>query len=93
MGAGRDEIVVDTDNFPTDRYVVEGVAGELGLTVRWVEVPTSAGITPDLLAPVLSERTALVVLSHVAYRSGWLADAQALTRLVHDAGALVLWDL
>ncbi len=90
---GRDEIVVDTDNFPTDRYVVEGVAGELGLTVRWVEVPTSAGITPDLLAPVLSERTALVVLSHVAYRSGWLADAQALTRLVHDAGALVLWDL
>ena len=90
---GRDEIVVDTDNFPTDRYVVEGVAGELGLTVRWVEVPTSAGITPDLLAPALSERTALVVLSHVAYRSGWLADAQALTRLVHDAGALVLWDL
>ncbi|MGN0063312.1 MAG: kynureninase [Nocardioides sp.] len=90
---GRDEIVVDTDNFPTDRYVVEGIASELGLAVRWVEVPADAGITPELLAPALSERTALVVLSHVAYRSGWLADAAAITAQVHEAGALVLWDL
>jgi len=91
--AERTEIVIDTDNFPTDRYVVEGVAAERGLTVRWVEVDRAAGITADLLAPALGERTALVVLSHVAYRSAFLADGEALTRLVHDAGALVLWDL
>ena len=91
--AGRTEIVIDTDNFPTDRYVVEGVAAERGLTVRWVEVDRAAGITADLLAPALGERTALVLLSHVAYRSAFLADGEALTRLVHDAGALVLWDL
>ena len=89
----RTEIVIDTDNFPTDRYVVEGVATERGLTVRWVEVDRSAGVTPDLLGPVLGPRTALVVLSHVAYRSAFLADGAALTAMAHDAGALVLWDL
>jgi kynureninase len=61
--------------------------------VRWVDVDTSAGVTAELLAEAVGERTALVVLSHVAYRSAWLADGAALTRLVHDAGALVLWDL
>ncbi len=90
---GRDEIVVDTDNFPTDRYVVEGIAAERGLTVRWVEVDRALGVAPELLAPVLGERTALVVLSHVAYRSAFVADGPAITRLVRDAGALVLWDL
>ncbi|GAA1427593.1 aminotransferase class V-fold PLP-dependent enzyme [Microlunatus lacustris] len=90
---GRDEVVLDTDNFPTDRYVLEGIAAERGLTLRWVESDRRSGVEPADLAPVLSERTALVVLSHVAYRSGHLAPAQALTRLVHDAGALVLWDL
>jgi kynureninase len=90
---GRTEIVIDTDNFPTDRYVVEGIAGERGLTVRWVEVDRSAGVTPDLLAAAVGERTALVVLSHVAYRSAHLADMAALTRIAHDAGAPVLWDL
>ena len=89
----RDEVVVDTDNFPTDRYVLEGVAAERGLTLRWVESDPTAGVEPSDLAPALSERTALVVLSHVAYRSGHLAPARELTRLVHDAGALVLWDL
>jgi kynureninase len=89
----RTEIVIDTDNFPTDRYVVEGIARERGLTVRWVEVDREAGITAKLLAPALGSRTALVVLSQVAYRSGFLADARALTRLAHDAGALIVWDL
>ena len=91
--AGRDEIVIDEDNFPTDRYLVEGIAAERGLTVRWVPVERESGVGLDLLADVLGERTALVVLSHVAYRSGFLADAAAITRAVHDAGALVLWDL
>ncbi|WP_375422974.1 kynureninase [uncultured Friedmanniella sp.] len=92
-GPGRDEVVVDTDNFPTDRYVMEGVADELSLTVRWVESDRRSGVEVADLAPALSERTALVLLSHVAYRSGHLAPAAELTTLVHDAGALVLWDL
>lgn len=91
--AQRTEIVVDTDNFPTDRYIAEGIAAERGLTVRWIEVDTAAGVTADQLAGAVSEQTALVVLSHVAYRSAWLADGAELTRIAHDAGALVLWDL
>jgi kynureninase len=89
----RTEIVIDTDNFPTDRYVAEGIAAERGLTLRWIEVDTSEGVTADQLREAVGERTALVVLCHVAYRSAWLADAPELTRIAHDAGALVLWDL
>jgi kynureninase len=90
---GRDEIVIDDDNFPTDRYLVEGIAAERGLVVRWLGVSREAGATAEAVAEVVGERTALVVLSHVAYRSGFLADAEAITRAAHDAGALVLWDL
>jgi kynureninase len=92
-GDGRDEVVVDTDNFPTDRYVAEGIAAERGLTLRWIESDREAGVTPAQVAAVSGERTALVMLSHVAYRSGFLADAAEVTRVAHDAGALVLWDL
>jgi kynureninase len=90
---GRTEIVIDTDNFPTDRYVAEGIAAERGLTLRWIEVDTSTGVTADQLTDAVGECTALVVLNHVAYRSAWLADAPELTRIAHAAGALVLWDL
>ncbi len=90
---GRDEIVLDSGNFPTDRYVLEGVAREHGATLRWITPEHDAGVTPEQVADVLSERTALVVLSHVAYRSGYVSDAAEITRRAHDAGALVLWDL
>ncbi|ANH38861.1 Kynureninase [Nocardioides dokdonensis FR1436] len=90
---GRTEIVLDRDNFPTDRYVAAGVAEELGLSLRWIDVDTSAGVTLEQVREVVGEQTAVVLLSHVAYRSAWLADAPAITRAVHDAGALVLWDL
>ncbi|GAA4825187.1 kynureninase [Nocardioides caeni] len=90
---GRTEIVIDRDNFPTDRYVVEGVARECGLTVRWLDVEPAGGLTPEALAGVVGEQTALVLVSHVAYRSGWLADAAGITRVAHDAGAWVLLDL
>lgn len=90
---GRDEIVLDTDNFPTDRYVLEGVAAERGARLVWVTTDPSTGITPEQVAEVVGPRTALAVFSHVAYRSGWLADAQAITAVVHDAGGLMLWDL
>ncbi len=90
---GRREIVVDTDNFPTDRYVMDGIAAELGMSVRWVDTDPELGLTPELLAPAVGPQTALVVFSHVAYRSGFLADAAALTEMTHRAGALILADL
>ena len=91
--AGRTELVLDSDNFPTDRYVMEGIAAERGLNLRWIEVDPSAGASPEQVRAVVGEQTALVVLSHVAYRSAHLADAAEITRIAHDAGALVLWDL
>jgi Kynureninase len=90
---GRDEVVVDSDNFPTDRFVLEGIAAERGLTLRWITPDPALGVTPEQVAEVVGERTALVVLSHVAYRSGYVADVPAITALAHRAGALVLWDL
>ncbi|WP_137122241.1 kynureninase [Segeticoccus rhizosphaerae] len=90
---GRHEIVLDTDNFPTDRYVLEGIAQERSLRLRWVETDPAEGIRPEQVAGAVGPDTALVVFSHVAYRSGWLADAEAITRIAHDAGALMLWDL
>ena len=89
----RVEIVVDRDNFPTDRYLVEGIAAERGGRVRWIDVDLAAGVTPESLRAAVGPRTAVVLLSHVAYRSGFLADAPALTRIAHDAGALTVWDL
>ncbi len=91
--AGRDEIVVDSGNFPTDRYLLEGIAAERGKRLVWLHPDPAGGVTPADVAAVLGDRTALVLLSHVAYRSGHLADAAEITRLAHDAGALVLWDL
>jgi kynureninase len=90
---GRDEIVTDVDNFPTDRYAIEGIARARGLTIRWLEADPAAGPTADRLAPLLSERTALVTFSHVSYRSAHIADMSSITALAHDAGALALWDL
>ena len=89
----RSEIVLDTDNFPTDRYLLDGIARERGLRLVWIEADTEAGVTPEQVAAVVGPQTALVVLSHVAYRSGFLAELHTITRIVHDAGALVLWDL
>jgi kynureninase len=90
---GRTEIVLDRDQFPTDRYVAAGVAEECGLALRWIDVDPAGGVTAEQLAEVVGPQTALVVLNHVAYRSAFLADAAALTRIAQDAGALVLWDL
>ena len=90
---GRSEIVVDTDNFPTDRFLLQGIATELGKKLVWITPEPDAGVTPEQIVAVVGPDTALVVLSHVAYRSGFLADAPAITAIAHDAGALVLWDL
>lgn len=92
-GPERPEIVLDTENFPTDRYVAEGIAAETGARLVWVEPDPAKGVTPDLVTDALTERTGVVLLSHVAYKSAWVADLPEITRLAHAAGALVLWDL
>ncbi len=90
---GRTEIVTDRDNFPTDRYVLEGLAAQTGSEIVWIEADPYAGPRADEVAAVISERTALVSFSQVAYRSAHLADVRAITGLAHEAGALTLWDL
>jgi kynureninase len=90
---GRGVIVTDDDNFPTDRYVLEGIAAQRGCELRMIRTDVDQGIGEDALRAAVDERTALVSLSHVAYRSGALADMAALTAVAHDAGALALWDL
>ena len=89
---GRDELVVLRDEFPTDRYIVERLAEDHALTVRWVDAPRDAGITPELAADAVSDRTIAALFSGVAYRSGWWADMPAVTGVVQRSGALMLWD-
>ncbi|MBC7592323.1 MAG: aminotransferase class V-fold PLP-dependent enzyme, partial [Salinibacterium sp.] len=90
---GRTEIVIDRDNFPTDRFILEGIAAERGLALRWIETDPDGGVTPELVADAVGESTALVVLSQVGYKSGFIAEVEAITAIAHDAGALILWDL
>jgi kynureninase len=89
-GAGA--VVTDDDNFPTDRYVLEGLAAQHGLEYREVPSDPIDGPDADAIGAAL-DGAALLSLSHVAYGSGALADMAALTALAHQHGALVLWDL
>jgi kynureninase len=91
--AGRDEIVADVGNFPTDRFVLEGIAAELGMRLKWLKTARTSGVTADQVAEVISSRTALILLSDVAYRSGYLADVVSITALAHDHDVVTLWDL
>ena len=90
---GRSVVVTDVDNFPTDRYVLEGLARARGVTIRWIETDPIEGPQPADIERMLGDDVALVTLSHVGYRSGAIADLAAITALAHDAGALTLWDL
>ena len=89
----RDQIVTDYDNFPTDRYALEGLARARGLELVFLRGDPAGGPEPDAVAAAVDERTALVTFSHVSYRSAHIADMEAITAIAHDAGALVLWDL
>jgi kynureninase len=89
----RTEIVIEAGNFPTDRFLAEGVAAEAGMTLRWLDPDPVRGVTVADVHHAVSERTALVSLSHVDYRSGALADMPAITAAVHESGALMMWDL
>jgi kynureninase len=90
---GRTQVVTDLDNFPTDRYVLEGIARARGLEITWMRGDPDGGPEPSEVARVLSPQTALVTFSHVSYRSAHIADMPAINAVVEDAGALMLWDL
>ncbi len=90
---GRQVIVTDDDNFPTDRYVLAGLAHARGYELRVVESDVDAGVSPEAVASAIGGETALVSLSHVAYRSGAIADMAAINAAAHAVGALTLWDL
>ena len=99
---GRKTIITDEANFPTDRYIMQGIADELGLNL--VVIPndlqehkpgdafSDERITPEILQPYLDADVALVTLSVVAYRSGALHNIKEITDLVRLHGALVVWD-
>lgn len=99
---GRRTIITDEANFPTDRYIMQGIAEELDLNL--VVIPNdlqehSTGeafsdelVTTEILKPYLNEDVALVTLSVVAYRSGALHNIKELTDLVRTCGALMVWD-
>jgi kynureninase len=84
---GRCAVVSERSNFPTDLYVAQGLRGLLGgrMELRLVE-------TEEIEAP-LDERTAVLMLTHVDYRTGRTHDLARLTRAAHEVGALALWDL
>ena len=87
-------LVTDRDNFPTDRYVLEGLAEHRGLQLRLIDADPIAGPQPADLEPALADgAVALVVLSQVSYRSGALADVHGLTDLARRHDAHVVWDL
>lgn len=92
----KTKIITDTFNFPSDLYILQGIQQILGNRHEIVLIGSQDDdITPDLAAleAAIDENTALVTLSHVVFKSGYLYDMQRITRLAHAKGALVLWDL
>jgi len=90
---GRRAIVTDRANFPTDRYVLEGLARGHGREIRWIDPDPIDGPQPADVEAVLDGDVALVTLSLVNYRSAAIADMAAISTLARAAGALSLWDL
>jgi kynureninase len=101
---GRKTVIIDSSNFPTDRYILAGIAESLGLKLITLnndgmggpgEVDVDADcelITPEILEPFLNDDVALVTLQVIHYRSGSRPDVKAITDLVRKHGGLVVWD-
>lgn len=85
LNPSRKVILTDSGNFPSDIYVAQGLADNLGATLRIVP--------PDQLASAIQDDVAVLLVTEVDYRTGQRHDITALTALAHDAGALVVWDL
>ncbi len=84
----RKVIVSEASNFPTDLYIAEGLAELLqqGYSLRLVN-------SPDELPQAIDQDVAVVMLTHVNYKTGYMYDMHALTALSHECGALSIWDL
>src|SRR6266498_1179035 len=92
----KKRIITDTFNFPSDLYILQGIVKLLGNRHKIIRFGAEDDdITPDLIAleKAIDEDTALVTLSHVTFKSGYLYDMAHITELAHHKGALVLWDL
>lgn len=93
--SGRTSIVSDALNFPSDLYVLQGLVEHFGQQHQLRLVPSKDGIGIEMntVAQALDNQTALLSLSHVVFKSSFMYDMKEVTRLAHDQGALVLWDL
>ncbi|MFM2234097.1 MAG: hypothetical protein RLZZ240_681 [Actinomycetota bacterium] len=99
---GRKTIIIDEANFPTDRYILQGIAKELNLKLVTIQndIRSESGqyngsdesITIAELEKYLTNDVALVTFSVIQYRSGALNDVKELTKLIHKNGSLVVWD-
>jgi len=85
----RDVVVAESGSFPTDLYIIEGAMNSAGRPMQRRLI----GADGASLEALLDQRVAVVVLSHVDYRSGAILDMEAVTRKIHDAGALAIWDV
>jgi kynureninase len=90
---GRRVIVADRRDFPTDRYVLQGLAAGRGLEIRWLDGDPAEGLPAADVEAALGEDVALVVLSLVNFRSSAIVDLDAVEAAARSAGAHVLWDL
>ena len=97
----KKRIITDTFNFPSDIYILQGIKhllseGQRNMQHEIIRISSNDGdLTPDLAAleAAIDENTALVTLSHVVFKSGYMYNMQRITDLAHAKGALVLWDL
>jgi kynureninase len=91
----RTKIVSDVFNFPSDLYILQGIIDLLGRRHRLELIPSKDTITipPDAVSAAIDSDTALVSLTHVAFKSAFMYDMPAVTERAHRAGALMLWDL
>ena len=92
---GRNNLVTDDLNFPSDIYIMQGAVKLAGPEYRLEIVHSTDGITVSnaALANAIDSDTALVALTHTAFKSGFVYDMRAITEMAHRAGALMLWDL
>lgn len=92
----KKRIITDTFNFPSDLYILQGIQQNLGNRHEIIRIGASDNeITPDFhaLEAAIDENTALITISHVVFKSGYLYEMKRITELAHRKGALVLWDL
>jgi kynureninase len=94
---GRKTIITDAANFPTDRYILDGIAKQFGLNLVIIDnedpaIAKHERITTEVLAPYLNDDVAMVTLEVIQYRSGARTDIKLITDQVRAIGALVVWD-